>query len=146
MGVAFLIIRIIQYTVFAASGSKLAQRIGAKAFAHYLRQEMAFFDRLENSSGAICHRLTSDALAVQQMAGTRLGILCESVTTFGIGITFGFLFSWQLTLTLFFYIVSLFVVAFMHIRWQVRLNKRSDCIVGSASSVRRTFRLQYHVH
>ncbi|CAF1214185.1 unnamed protein product, partial [Rotaria sordida] len=79
MGVAFLFIRFIQYTAFAVSGSKLIERICAKAFAHLLRQEVAFFDRLENSSGAICNRLSSDALAIQQMAGARLGIVCESI-------------------------------------------------------------------
>ncbi|CAF1048390.1 unnamed protein product, partial [Rotaria sordida] len=78
-------IRFIQYTAFAVSGSKLTERICTKAFAHYLRQEMAFFDCLENSSGAICNRLSSDALAIQQMVGSRLGIVFESVAMFGIG-------------------------------------------------------------
>ncbi|CAF2577462.1 unnamed protein product [Rotaria sp. Silwood2] len=109
-------------------------------------KEVAFFDRLENSSGAICHRLSSDALAIQQMTGARLGIVCESIATFGIGVVLGFLVSWQLTLIVLFYVISLFVLAFIQIRWQARLNKRSDCILELASSVRPTFRLQCHVH
>ncbi|CAF4302828.1 unnamed protein product, partial [Rotaria sordida] len=107
---------------------------------------VAFFDRPENSSGAICNRLSSDALAIQQMTGARLGIVCESIVMFGIGVVLGVFVSWQLTLIVLFYIVSLFVIAVMHIRWQARLNKRSDDILESASSVRPTFRLQYHVH
>ncbi|CAF3527728.1 unnamed protein product [Rotaria sp. Silwood1] len=79
------------YSAFAVSGSKLTERIRAKAFAHLLRQEVAFFDRPENSSGAICNRLSSDALAIQQMTGTRLGIICESIATFGIGFVLGVL-------------------------------------------------------
>ncbi|CAF1120538.1 unnamed protein product [Rotaria sordida] len=122
------------YTAFAVSGSKLIERICAKAFAHLLRQEVAFFDRLENSSGAICNRLSSDALAIQQMAGARLGIVCESIAMFLIGLVLGVLVSWQLTLIVLFYIVSLFVLAFMQICWQARLNKRSDCIMQLASS------------
>ncbi|CAF4739396.1 unnamed protein product [Rotaria sp. Silwood1] len=106
MGIVLLVLRFTQYTAFAVSGSKLTERIRMKAFAHYLRQEMAFFDRLENSSGAICNRLSSDALAVQQM----------------------------LALIVIFYIVVLFVVAFIQIRWQARLNKRCDCVLGLASS------------
>ncbi|CAF4002803.1 unnamed protein product [Rotaria sordida] len=135
-----------KYTAFAVSGSKLTERIRAKAFAHLLCQEVAFFDRPENSSGAICNRLSSDALAIQQMTGARLGIVCESIVMFGIGVVLGVFVSWQLTLIVLSYIVSLFVIAVMHIRWQARLNKRSDDILGSASSVRPTFRLQYHVH
>ncbi|CAF3519404.1 unnamed protein product [Rotaria sp. Silwood1] len=87
------------------------------------------------TSGAICNRLSSDALAIQQMAGSRLGIVCESIATFGIGIVLGVLVSWQLTLIALFYIVSLFVIAFMQIRWQARLNKRSNCILELASSL-----------
>ncbi|CAF4863389.1 unnamed protein product [Rotaria sp. Silwood1] len=79
MGVVLLVIRFIQYTAFAVSGSKLTERIRMKAFAHYLRQEMAFFDRLENSSGAICNRLSSDALAVQQMSNFQGAIEFDQV-------------------------------------------------------------------
>ncbi|CAF4949888.1 unnamed protein product, partial [Rotaria sp. Silwood1] len=68
-----------KYTAFAISGSRLTQRIRSKAFACLLRQEVAYFDRPENSSGAICTRLSSDASAVQEMAGTRLGAICEAI-------------------------------------------------------------------
>ncbi|CAF4302925.1 unnamed protein product, partial [Rotaria sp. Silwood2] len=124
-----------EYTAFAVSGSKLTERICAKAFAHYLRQEMTFFDNHENSSGAICNRLSSDALAIQQMVGSRLGIVFESVAMFGLGIILGFVFSWQLTLTMLFFIISLFVLSFIQVCWQARLNKHSDDIFGLASSL-----------
>ncbi|CAF3274455.1 unnamed protein product [Rotaria sp. Silwood2] len=61
------------------TGSRLTQRIRLKAFACLLRQEVAYFDRPENSSGAICTRLSSDASAIQEMTGTRLGIICEAL-------------------------------------------------------------------
>ncbi|CAF3344673.1 unnamed protein product, partial [Rotaria sp. Silwood2] len=63
-----------KYTAFAIAGSKLTQRIRSKAFACLLHQEVAYFDRPENSSGAICARLSSDASAVQEMTVTRLGL------------------------------------------------------------------------
>ncbi|CAF4470218.1 unnamed protein product, partial [Rotaria sp. Silwood2] len=67
----------ILYTAFAIAGSKLTQRIRSKAFACLLRQEVAYFDRPENSSGAICVRLSSDASAIQEMSSTRFGAICE---------------------------------------------------------------------
>ncbi|CAF4973115.1 unnamed protein product, partial [Rotaria sp. Silwood1] len=123
-----------KYTAFAVSGSKLTERICIKAFAQYLRQEIAFFDRPENSSGTICIRLSSDALAVQQMVGSHLGIVGESVAIFGIGIVFGFWFSWKLALIVFFAIAALFLLALIQIRREARLNKRCDYVVGLASS------------
>ncbi|CAF1473293.1 unnamed protein product [Rotaria sordida] len=49
---AFLLAKVVDYTAFIISGSKLAQRIRSKAFACLLRQEVAYFDRPENNSGA----------------------------------------------------------------------------------------------
>ncbi|CAF4340576.1 unnamed protein product [Rotaria socialis] len=134
-GIFNLIFRFIQYTALATSGSKLTERICAKAFTHFLSQEMAFFDRPENSSGAICNRLSSDALAVQHMAGTRLGIICESLATFGIGIFVGYFYSWELTTVLLLFVLIFFGLALFQINWQSRLNQRSDQILGLASSL-----------
>ncbi|CAF4936481.1 unnamed protein product [Rotaria sp. Silwood1] len=85
-GVALLVVRFVQYTAFAISGSKLTQRIRSKAFACLLSQEIAYFDQPENSSGAICTRLSSDALSIQEMSGTRLGAICQAIglSLFGI--------------------------------------------------------------
>ncbi|CAF1106708.1 unnamed protein product [Rotaria sordida] len=61
-----------KYTAFAISGSKLTQRIRSKAFACLLRQEVAYFDQPENTSGAISIRLSTQASAIQQMLGTKM--------------------------------------------------------------------------
>ncbi|CAF1239230.1 unnamed protein product [Adineta ricciae] len=56
---AILLTKIIYSTAFAMSGSKLTQRIRSKAFSCLLRQEVAYFDRPENSSGAIGSSLSA---------------------------------------------------------------------------------------
>ncbi|CAF1120128.1 unnamed protein product [Rotaria sp. Silwood1] len=101
LGIFLLILRFFQYTAFAIAGSKLIQRIRSKAFACLLRQEVAYFDRPENSSGAICVRLSSDASAVKDITGSRLGVICEATALSFFGILFGCLISWQLTLIVF---------------------------------------------
>ncbi|CAF3317065.1 unnamed protein product [Rotaria sp. Silwood2] len=78
------------YTAFATSGSALTQRIRSKAFACLLRQEVAYFDRPENSSGAICNRLSSDASAIQEMTGTRLGVIFEAIALTLVGVVIDF--------------------------------------------------------
>ncbi|CAF1024549.1 unnamed protein product [Rotaria sp. Silwood1] len=72
------IVKMNEYTAFAISGSKLTQRIRSKAFSCLLRQEVAYFDRPENSSGAICVRLSSDASAIQDMTGQRVALVGTS--------------------------------------------------------------------
>lgn len=105
---------------------------------------MAFFDRSENTSGAICNRLSSDALAVQSMAGSRLGVICESLATFGVAIMVGFFFSWQLTLVLVGFVLLFFAIALLHINWQSRMSKRFERMLGLASSVSSRFQPKFY--
>ncbi|CAF3853103.1 unnamed protein product [Rotaria sordida] len=101
LGLIILILRFLQFLAFAISGSKLTQRIRSKAFACLLRQEVAYFDRSENNSGALCVHLSTDASAIQQMIGTRLGVICENLALTCVGLLLGILFSWQLTIIIF---------------------------------------------
>ncbi|CAF3539071.1 unnamed protein product [Rotaria socialis] len=134
-GGILLVLNFLQYTAFAIAGSQLTQRIRSKAFGCLLRQEVAYFDQSENTSGAISVRLSSDAAAVQEMAGTRLGVICQSLALMLFGIAFGCYINWQLT---FIVLVSLIVMIFltfgdMSLRvWQ---GKQNDKIMGRASTL-----------
>jgi ATP-binding cassette subfamily B (MDR/TAP) protein 1 len=125
----------IKSTAFSISGSKLTQRVRTKAFSCLLRQEVAYFDRPENNSGSVCTRLSSDALALQQMAGTRLGLICEAVAIYLFGLILGLFFSWQLTVIVLFFVVVILLVAYMDLHLKMRLDEQSALILGQASSV-----------
>lgn len=113
----------------------MTQRIRAKAFSWLLRQEVAFFDLPENSSGAICVRLASDALAIQQMTGTRLGLVFESAAMVISSLLLGAVVSWQLTPIIFLSTLFVFIAAFIEVGSQARLAKDSNSILERASSV-----------
>ncbi|CAF4075017.1 unnamed protein product, partial [Rotaria sp. Silwood1] len=118
------------------SGATLTQSIRSKAFASLLRQELAYFDRPENTSGAISARLCSDALSVQQLISARLGLICETFAILFVFLTFGFLISWQLTLIV---LVSLFIIAttaYLNVRLEIRANNREVVLLRRASSAK----------
>lgn len=52
-------------TVLGVAAERLTLRLRRKAFEAILRQEIAFFDKQDNSCGALCARLSSDAANVQ---------------------------------------------------------------------------------
>ncbi|CAF1603594.1 unnamed protein product, partial [Adineta ricciae] len=135
LGLLILILRFFQYTAFAIAGSKLTQRIRSKAFARLLRQEVAYFDRPENSSGAISARLSSNASAVQEMAGTRLGFICEGVALSGFGLSFGFFFNWKLTMTILFPLIFQSMAVYLDIRFSRHLKQQSGLILQRASTL-----------
>ncbi|CAF2816275.1 unnamed protein product [Rotaria sp. Silwood2] len=132
----FLLAKIVDYTSFAISGSKLTQRIRSKAFACLLRQEVAYFDRPENSSGAICTRLSSSALAIQEMAGTRLGAICEALSLSFFGIILGCFISWQLTLIVFAPLFILVILTYVDVQVRLWTNQQSNQILERASAVK----------
>jgi ATP-binding cassette subfamily B (MDR/TAP) protein 1 len=107
-----------------------------RAFTCLLRQEVAYFDRTENRSGAICTRLSSDALDIQQIAGPRIGVIFETLSIFFFGLLLGFLFSPDLTLVVFFYLIITLGLAYFAIRWEIIVNQKTSSLLEQASSVR----------
>ncbi|CAM4807918.1 unnamed protein product [Rotaria magnacalcarata] len=135
LGFGSFFIRFFQFTAFSVAGSKLTERIRTKAFASLLRQEVAYFDQSENSSGAICHRLSSDALSIQQITSTRLGYICETLAMFMLGIIFGFLFNYQFSLIVLFMLFIVAAFTYLNIIFEMRLHKKCGNILRQASSV-----------
>lgn len=60
--------------------------------------EISWFDRTENSTGAICSRLSSDATSVRNLVGESLALLVQNIATAIAGLIIGFGASWQLSL------------------------------------------------
>ncbi len=117
----------------------MTQRIRSKAFACFLRQEVAYFDRPENSSGSICVRLSSDAVAIQEMAGTRLGVICEAFSLSCVGLILGIFISWQLTIVVVVALLLVAVVAYLDVRLAIWVTQKSAPVLEHASSVRLDF-------
>ncbi|CAM4797984.1 unnamed protein product [Rotaria magnacalcarata] len=132
---AFLLAKIVEYTAFAITGSKLTQRIRSKAFACLLRQEVAYFDQPENSSGAISARLSSDAAAIQEMLTTRLGCVCEVLALVFVGFIFGSTINVELTLIAFCALVVLFISLGAEVSVRLWLSEKCDPIIESASKL-----------
>ncbi|CAF1405661.1 unnamed protein product, partial [Didymodactylos carnosus] len=67
LGLIILLSRLMQNLFFSISGAELTKRIRAKAIQCMLKQEVGWFDRQENHSGVLCERLSTDALAIQNV-------------------------------------------------------------------------------
>lgn len=88
----------IQSAMFAVSGEKMTFRMRKATFEAMLRQEMGWFDQKDNSTGALCARLSSDASKVQGATGSWLGIVTQALFTLIIAVGIGLYFSWKLGL------------------------------------------------
>ncbi|CAF4515453.1 unnamed protein product, partial [Didymodactylos carnosus] len=54
--------------LFAYSGECLTKRLRSNAFLIILQQELGWFDKQENNTGALCKMLASDAAEIQSLA------------------------------------------------------------------------------
>jgi ATP-binding cassette subfamily B (MDR/TAP) protein 1 len=97
---------------------------------------MAYFDRPENSSSAIGVRLSSDAAAFEQMVGSRLGAICETISLSLVGFIFGAFFSWQLTLIVTAIFIIMAIVSYVCVKLDIQLNTNSKTVLENANRVR----------
>lgn len=98
VGCAALICGILQGYSFGVMGQKLARRLRIMLLAAVLRQEIAWFDKAENSSGAIVGRLSADTVAVRGAVGDQMGLILQNLVTVIASYVIAFASSWSMTL------------------------------------------------
>ena len=77
---AFIFIPLRSY-LFAVAGSKLIKRIRLMCFEKIIQMEIGWFDKAENSSGALGARLSTDAASIRTLVGDALGLLVQDFAT-----------------------------------------------------------------
>ena len=82
-------------------GQRLVMRVRQAAFAAALRQEIAFFDDLANSSGALNARLATDAALLRLLIADGVLATVQNLATGVSAIIIAFHGGWQLTLVMF---------------------------------------------
>lgn len=66
--------------------------------AAILRYEVAWFDRRENSSGAVAARLASDATLVKSAITERVSVLAQNLSLVAVALVIAFVLSWRMAL------------------------------------------------
>ena len=84
--------------MFGVSGENLTARMRKDAFEAMLKQEMGWFDMVENNTGSLCARLSGDAAKVQGATGARVGSIMQGIAGVLIAVIMGLYFNWKLGL------------------------------------------------
>ncbi|XP_012280547.1 multidrug resistance protein homolog 49 isoform X2 [Orussus abietinus] len=88
----------LQMYMFGLAGVRMTTRLRSTTFAAMLKQEMGWYDDDQNSVGALCARLSSDAAAVQGATGSRIGAILQALSTLVLGIGLSMYYTWKMTL------------------------------------------------
>lgn len=98
LGLVLFLAYSIQGFCFAVSGAALGQRSRSRVFASIMDQDMAFFDRKENSSGSLTAFLSTEATKLTGISGNNLSAILNAIVTLVSAIAVGCSFGWKLGL------------------------------------------------
>jgi ATP-binding cassette subfamily B (MDR/TAP) protein 1 len=78
-------------------------------FEKIIHMEVGWFDKAENSSGALGARLSTDAASIRTLVGDALGLLVQDISTVITALVISFEANWQLSLIIIVLLPLLFV-------------------------------------
>ncbi|CAL9014517.1 unnamed protein product [Prunus brigantina] len=100
LSVFSMLINIIQHYNFAYMGELLTNRIRERLLSKILTFEVGWFEHQQNSSGAICSRLTKEVEMVRSLVGDRMGLLVQTISGIAIAWTMGLIIAWRLAVVI----------------------------------------------
>lgn len=98
LGFVQLLAFLLQGVSFAYCSEKLVHRARDTAFRYLLRQDISFFDREENSAGALTSFLSTQATYIAGLSGATLGTILTVLTTLITAVVLSVSIGWQLAL------------------------------------------------
>ena len=98
LGVVLLIFYLLQGTAFGFASSRLIRRARAVAFRSILRQDIAFFDADQNSSGTLASFLSIETNQLAGISGATLGAIINFTVTIIGATAVSCSFGWKLAL------------------------------------------------
>lgn len=89
-----------QHYCFAYMGEHLTRRIRIRMLEKILTFETAWFDEEQNSSGALCSRLSNEAAMVKSLVADRVSLLVQTASAVTIAMAMGLVIAWKLALVM----------------------------------------------
>ncbi|KAF7822863.1 putative multidrug resistance protein [Senna tora] len=100
IGVFNFVTSIVQHYNFAVMGERLTKRIREKLLGKLMTFEIGWFDNEENTSAAICARLSSEANMVRSLVGDRMSLLAQAIFGSIFAYALGLVLTWRLALVM----------------------------------------------
>ncbi|XP_054787002.1 putative ABC transporter B family member 8 isoform X2 [Prosopis cineraria] len=100
LSLASIVLNLFQHYNFAYMGEKLTKRVRLQLLEKILTFETAWFDEEQNSSGALCSRLSNEASMVKSLVADRLSLIVQTTSAVTIAMIIGLVVAWKLALVL----------------------------------------------
>lgn len=124
----------LQGIAFAKCSERLVHRVRDRAFRAMLRQDVAFFDKDENTAGALTSFLSTETTHVAGLSGATLGTLLMMMTTLVAAIAMSLAIGWKLSLVCMSTIPILLGCGFFRFWMLAHFQRRSKAAYASSAS------------
>ncbi|KAI1815285.1 ABC transporter [Poronia punctata] len=98
LALVIFLAQMLQGFAFAKCSEILIHRVRDRGFRTMLRQDVGFYDKEENTPGALTSFLSTETTHVAGLSGATLGTLLTITTTLASSIVLGLSFGWKLAL------------------------------------------------
>lgn len=137
----YLMLGIVQFIAFVGQGvafaycsERLVHRARDRAFRTMLRQDIAFFDKEENTAGALTSFLSTETTHAAGMSGITLGTILVVTTTLVTALTLALAIGWKLALVTASTIPVLLACGFFRFWMLAQFQQRSKTAYASSAS------------
>ncbi|KAL8550599.1 hypothetical protein ACS0TY_009142 [Phlomoides rotata] len=91
---------LLQHYSFSVMGERLTKRIRELVLRKILTFEIGWFDRDENTSAAVCARLSTEASTVRSLVGDRMSLLIQVFANAVLSFALALIIAWRLAVVL----------------------------------------------
>ncbi|XP_027205312.1 multi drug resistance 50 [Dermatophagoides pteronyssinus] len=135
MGIISGILQFFQSYLYGMSSENLTYRMRNDVFRAILSQEVAWFDRPENSTGALCARLSNDTSAIQGATGSRLSVMAQTVSILTAGIILSMFYCWKLSLVMLCFVPVILLSVYFQMRIIMGMNISKRVVSEEATKI-----------
>jgi ATP-binding cassette subfamily B (MDR/TAP) protein 1 len=123
-----------QGIAFAKCSERLIHRVRDRAFRTMLRQDIAYFDRDENTAGALTSFLSTETTHLAGLSGVTLGNLLNVCTTLIVACALSLAIGWELALVCIATMPILIACGFFHFWMLSRFQRHSKAAYSASAS------------
>ncbi|RCI16684.1 hypothetical protein L249_1739 [Ophiocordyceps polyrhachis-furcata BCC 54312] len=139
----FFVVALANLVAYAIAGwlaNVLAQTVmrfyRSEIFSNTLRQRMAFFDRPDNSTGALVSRLASEPTSLQELLSVNMELLLINAINLVSSAAVAIAYGWKLGLTLALGVLPVLVLAgYIRIRLEYQFEKDTAALFARGSGI-----------
>ena len=88
----------LQFLFFGKVSIKFVIKVRKVLFRKFIYKDVEYFDQPENKPGNLSAKLSNDCSLIRTLVSNYFGSILQSMSSFFLGLGFGFYFSWRITL------------------------------------------------